>query len=55
VHPSYRDRQGFGGRDREIDSATLRIEMLEQVNAHTIAASAAGTQGGTSSRKTLSG
>jgi len=44
VHPSYRDPEGFGRRDREIDSATLRSEILEQVNALTIAASAAGTQ-----------
>lgn len=44
VHPSYRDREGFGRRELEIDAATLMSDILEQVNALTIAASAAGTQ-----------
>lgn len=41
AHPSYRDREGFGRRDREVDSDTLRIDILEQVDALTNAADAA--------------
>lgn len=44
VHPSYRDREGFGRREREIDSATLIRDILEQVESLTIAANAAGTR-----------
>ena len=44
VHPSYRDREGFGRREREIDSATLVGDILEQVESLTHAANVAGTR-----------
>lgn len=44
AHPSYRDREGFGRRDREVDAATLIADILEQVEALSIAADAAGTR-----------
>ncbi len=33
AHPSYRDRDGFGRRDQEVDGDTLRGDILEQVEA----------------------
>ena len=44
AHPSYRDREGFGRRDVEVDAATLIDDILEQVEALTIAATASGTR-----------
>ncbi|WP_344757187.1 LamB/YcsF family protein [Leifsonella bigeumensis] len=42
AHPSYRDREGFGRRDQEVDAATLIADILEQVEALTHAADSAG-------------
>lgn len=44
VHPSYRDREGFGRREREVDAGTLIQDILEQVDALTVAATASGTR-----------
>lgn len=44
AHPSYRDREGFGRRDREVDAATLIADILEQVEALSNAAARAGTR-----------
>lgn len=44
AHPSYRDRQGFGRRDQEVDQRTLRHDILEQVGALSNAADTAGTR-----------
>ncbi|QYH37180.1 LamB/YcsF family protein [Salinibacterium sp. M195] len=44
VHPSYRDRDGFGRRDRDIDSRMLYRDIVEQVESLTIAASKASTR-----------
>lgn len=43
VHPSYRDREGFGRRATEIDASALIDDILEQVDALRIAADDAGT------------
>ncbi len=42
AHPSYRDREGFGRRDREVDASALIADILEQVEALTHAADSAG-------------
>ncbi|GAA1209705.1 5-oxoprolinase subunit PxpA [Rhodoglobus aureus] len=44
VHPSYRDRDGFGRRATEIVSGTLMRDIMEQVEALTTAASVSGTR-----------
>lgn len=44
AHPSYRDREGFGRRDREVGSDTLIADILEQVEALSNAAESAGTR-----------
>lgn len=44
AHPSYRDREGFGRRDVEVDSATLTAEIIEQVDALRSAASGTGSE-----------
>jgi UPF0271 protein len=33
AHPSYRDREGFGRRDQDLDAGELRDEILRQVGA----------------------
>jgi UPF0271 protein len=42
VHPSHRDRDGFGRRKSEIVSGTLMRDIMEHVEALTIAASVSG-------------
>lgn len=44
AHPSYRDREGFGRRDQDVDATTLRVDILEQVDALMAAATEAGTR-----------
>lgn len=44
AHPSYRDREGFGRREVEIDSAELRDEILRQIEALAAIATPAGTR-----------
>jgi UPF0271 protein len=44
AHPSYRDREGFGRRDRDVDAGILIADILEQVAALSTAADAAGTR-----------
>ena len=44
AHPSYRDRDGFGRRDTEIDARTLTVDILEQLEALTSAADVSGTR-----------
>ncbi|MEO7146385.1 MAG: 5-oxoprolinase subunit PxpA [Terrimesophilobacter sp.] len=44
AHPSYRDREGFGRRDRDVDVGTLIADILEQVEALTLAAKASATR-----------
>lgn len=44
AHPSYRDREGFGRREQNIDSARLRADLEEQLAALTAHAAAAGTR-----------
>lgn len=43
AHPSYRDRDGFGRRETEIDPDSLRLDILEQIDALRVAAETAGT------------
>jgi UPF0271 protein len=38
AHPSYRDRDGFGRRDQEIEPDALLLDVLEQLDALTTAA-----------------
>lgn len=42
AHPSYRDREGFGRRDREIGPDALRRDIFEQLDALAAAAGVAG-------------
>ena len=44
AHPSYRDREGFGRRETEIDADALIVDILEQVTALHAAAVTAGTE-----------
>jgi len=44
VHPSYRDRDGFGRRNQDVASTILIQQMLEQVESLSDAAQAAGTR-----------
>lgn len=44
AHPSYLDREGFGRRDVEIDSAELRDEILRQIEVLAAVATTAGTR-----------
>lgn len=44
VHPSYRDREGFGRRDTEVDASVLARDIREQIDALRTAAEAAGTK-----------
>jgi UPF0271 protein len=43
AHPSYRDREGFGRRERELDYLTLVSDILEQVTSLTVAPAVTGT------------
>ncbi|TFB81415.1 LamB/YcsF family protein [Terrimesophilobacter mesophilus] len=38
AHPSYRDREGFGRRDQDVEPDELRADILEQLDALTNAA-----------------
>ncbi|MBX3091067.1 MAG: LamB/YcsF family protein [Cryobacterium sp.] len=38
AHPSYRDREGFGRRDQEVEPDALLLDVLEQLDALTTAA-----------------
>lgn len=44
AHPSYRDREGFGRRDLEVDPATLRRDVDEQLAAILAAARDTGVE-----------
>lgn len=44
VHPSYRDREGFGRRDTEIEAVVLARDIREQIDALQIAAETAGAE-----------
>ncbi len=44
AHPSYRDRDGFGRRDMEVDATTLIADIREQIEALTAATEATGAR-----------
>lgn len=46
AHPSYRDREGFGRRDLEVDPDTLRRDLDEQLSALLAAARDTGARVG---------
>ena len=44
AHPSYRDREGFGRRDQDVDADELRDEILRQVGSLAAIAASVGAR-----------